>query len=212
MPSRRRALRGASRDGGRSCGRSSALSSRIVAVAGGFAILRLQGIARDLKHARTLLESAGQHVEDGQLQSARTDLASAQQVLTTANGRLYGQVEFDLIAWAPVIRENLDSLRSSVSVALSLVDGGRRLLEITRPLESGEAVSRLPFITPATSEGGPVRRSRGTTARERAPERNITELAVPGRPGRRPPASGLREANRRRRPTGQRRPSALDPR
>ncbi|MEY2452103.1 MAG: hypothetical protein QOD92_1677 [Acidimicrobiaceae bacterium] len=105
-------------------------------VIGGVVAFRLGKIASDFRRARTLIESASTHIEQGQLGPARTELSSAQQLLTTTNGRLYGQPELELVGWVPGIKENLDSLRSSVGLALQMVNGGNTLLEITQPLEN----------------------------------------------------------------------------
>jgi hypothetical protein len=104
-------------------------------IVGAFAALRLASIARDLRKARTLIESASTDVEQGRLGPARGALSEAQTILVRANGDLYGQPELELVGWLPAVGENLDSLQQSVSVALQLVDGGSRLLAITQPLE-----------------------------------------------------------------------------
>jgi hypothetical protein len=105
----------------------------VVGVVVGFRLVR---IANDLRQARTLIDSASSHIEQGQLGPARTELSRAQRLLTATNGKLYGQPELELVGWVPVVHENLESLRTSVGLALRMVSGGNTLLEVTKPLEN----------------------------------------------------------------------------
>lgn len=102
------------------------------------AAIRLVSIASDLRHARSDIDQASADIREGRLSDARAKLTNAEQLLVVANDRMYGRIEFDLIDWAPVIRQNLDALQSSVALALQLVHGGNQLLEITRPLENAQ--------------------------------------------------------------------------
>jgi len=110
----------------------------ILVIVGALAAIRLASIASDLRHARSLIQTAGVDIEQGQLGPARGALTEAEQILVKTNNDLYGQPELELVGWLPVVRENLDSLQNSVTVALQMVDGGNRLLQITQPLENAQ--------------------------------------------------------------------------
>ena len=98
----------------------------------------LFSISHDLRRAQTLIQTAGVEIQDGHLADARTNLASAEQLLINSNDRLYAQVQFDLISWVPGVDENLSSLQDSVALALEMVHGGREMLELTQPLEDSQ--------------------------------------------------------------------------
>ena len=120
-------------------------SVALLLVFGGLAAYRLAGIAQDLRRARTLIESAGNHIEQGQLGSARSELATAQRLLISANGDLYARPELDLVEWVPVVGENIQSLRGSVGIALQMVNGGKELLDLTKPLENTDGKLEVPL-------------------------------------------------------------------
>ena len=84
----------------------------LTVVVGGFAAMSLSSIAGDLKRARTMIDAASAQVIDGRLGEARNNLAAAEQVLIKANGRLYGEAQFDLLGWMPGI-DRTSSLRNS---------------------------------------------------------------------------------------------------
>ena len=112
---------------------------------GALAGLRLLRIANDLKHARTLIETAGPKIENGDIAGARADLQDAQKLLVSSNSSLYNHPEIDAIAWLPVIHENVDALRDTVSLALELVSGGNRILTVAQPLEDTNGRLEVPL-------------------------------------------------------------------
>jgi hypothetical protein len=97
---------------------------------------RLLGAARDLDEAEALVDAAGTALEDGRLGDAREKLGEAQSLLLHTNRALYSAPELELVAWAPVVRQNIESLRDSVGLAATVVNGGRRILDASTPLES----------------------------------------------------------------------------
>lgn len=108
----------------------------------GFRMLR---VAADLRHARTLTTSAGNKIESGELASARADLRQAEQLLIRSNSDLYNRPELDAVGWVPGIRENLDSLRYTVGLALQMVSGGDRILTLSKPLENAQGKLDVPL-------------------------------------------------------------------
>ena len=121
----------------------------VLVVLGIFAAVRLATIAHDLDHARGLLDSASANVEAGQLGAARDELTQAQELLTKSNSRLYNNVSLDVLSILPVFHQNLDSLRSTVGLALRMTDGGTRILAITKPLEGANGHLEVPLLNGA---------------------------------------------------------------
>lgn len=117
----------------------------LVVVLGVLAGVQLMGVAGDLRHARRILDDAGQKVEAGQLTTARTELNNARRLLTRANSGLYGKITLDLVGVLPVARQNLDALRDTVAVALRMADGGERILAITQPFENSAGRLEVPM-------------------------------------------------------------------
>ena len=104
----------------------------IAGLAAGYRILRVE---RDLRRARSLLDQAGTSVEQGNIADAERTLGQAQDLLVHTNNDLYGSTELDIVGWIPVVNQNLDSLRSSVGVALKLASGGDRILRSGQSLQ-----------------------------------------------------------------------------
>jgi Protein of unknown function (DUF4012) len=117
----------------------------LILVAGVIAGVRLARISSDLRRSRDLIESASANVEQGRLAPARGQLAQAEALLVTSNDQLYSSPELDAVGWVPVLHQNLDSLRSSVGVALRLVSGGRKLLDLTQTLEDSSGKLQVPL-------------------------------------------------------------------
>jgi len=117
----------------------------ILVVLGAFAAVRLVRVARDLRDARHLLDSAGQHIENGDLAAARDELARSQQLLTRSNSQLYNSPSLEILGLLPVVHQNLASLRDGVGLALRMTDGGSNILAITKPLESPSGKLEVPF-------------------------------------------------------------------
>ena len=103
----------------------------LAGLAAGYRILRVE---RDLRRARGLLDQAGASVEQGQIADAEHALAQAQELLVHTNNDLYGSTELDIVGWIPIVHQNLESLRSSVGVALELASGGDRILRAGQSL------------------------------------------------------------------------------
>lgn len=116
-----------------------------VVVLGVLAGAQLLRVADDLRSARQLLDDAGQKIEVGQLNTARTDLVRARELLTRANSRLYGKLSLDFVGVLPVARQNLDALRNTVGVALRMADGGERILSVTQPFENSQGNLEVPM-------------------------------------------------------------------
>lgn len=115
-----------------------ALGVIVLAALGGLAILRLSRSGADLRDAQDLVESAATAIQDGRLADARASLGQAEVLVLRANNDLYSSLELQLISWVPVVHENLDSLRDSVGLAATVINGGRRILDAAIPLESPE--------------------------------------------------------------------------
>ena len=117
----------------------------IAVVLGVVATVRLLGIARDLREARQLIDTASVEIEQAQLAPARQHLGEAAGILAGANDSLFSSTELDLVSWAPVVSSNLEALRDSVGHALALTSGGSRLLGITQSLESAQGTLEIPL-------------------------------------------------------------------
>jgi hypothetical protein len=102
----------------------------------GFAMLRLARAGQDLRDAQDLVDVAATAIEDGRLADARSALGDAQGLVLSANNALYQSVEVRLLGWLPIARTNLESLRDSVGLAATVIDGGSRVLAAAQPLES----------------------------------------------------------------------------
>ena len=110
----------------------------LVAAALGWAAVQLRATSGDLRRAQDLVESAVAAVEDGRLAAARSDLDEAERLVIGANTDLYTATGLQLVGWLPVARQNLASLRESVGLAATLIDGGRRILSASAPLEGAD--------------------------------------------------------------------------
>ncbi len=98
--------------------------------------IRLVRIEHRLSHAKDQLDAASAYIEQGRLGEAENALRSARADLVDANAQLYGRVELDLVGWLPVVRQNLDSLRNSVALALTMATGGDRILTAAQTLQT----------------------------------------------------------------------------
>ncbi|MEO7555896.1 MAG: DUF4012 domain-containing protein [Acidimicrobiales bacterium] len=114
-------------------------------VVGGFAAWRIGRIANDLNRARGLIDEAGAQIEAGQIGPAQANLDVAAGLLTGSNAQLHDQPELAIAGIVPVVHQNLASLRATVGVALQLVDGGRRILEVAAPMTDPEGRLQVPL-------------------------------------------------------------------
>jgi hypothetical protein len=108
----------------------------VLILVAGLAGYRMLRVERDLKQARDLIESASTAIEQGRLGDAQSSLVIAEGHLIKANAQLYGRPELEIISWAPVMHQNIESLRSSVSLALHMATGGDHILRAAQPLQS----------------------------------------------------------------------------
>lgn len=109
----------------------------VVALLAGY---RLVDAARDLRAARTQLESAETAIAEGRVADARASLAAASSRLIGAQRSLSkGRLELDIVRALPIAGDNLVDLRESVTLATQLANGGVRILDAAKPLvgESG---------------------------------------------------------------------------
>lgn len=118
----------------------------LVGAAAGFRLLKA---GRDLRAAQSLVESASDALDAGQVERAREDLVEATTRLTRASGQLHGHAELDVVRALPVVGGNLASLRDSVAAATELTSGGVRVLEAGRPLERPDGTLEVPLRTGA---------------------------------------------------------------
>ncbi|MEQ1785421.1 MAG: DUF4012 domain-containing protein, partial [Acidimicrobiales bacterium] len=109
------------------------------------AALRLRSAADDLERAQGLVDTAAVALADGRLGDAEAALLQARGFVVAANGELYGGAEIDLLGALPVSSDNLESLRSSVGLAATVIDGGERILRTSQPLESSDGSLEVPL-------------------------------------------------------------------
>lgn len=117
----------------------------VLGVLGLFGAVRLATVARDLDDAAELVASASDDIEAGQLGRAREQLGRAHELLVTSNDRLYHHPSLDVLGALPVFHQNLEALRDTVGLALRLVDGGGRILEVTEPYEGPDGTLEIPL-------------------------------------------------------------------
>ena len=96
---------------------------------------RIVGAARDLRAARTLLDTAGQAIEDGRIADGQAALGQASHRLAGAQSALSkGRLELDVVRAIPIAGNNLKDLRNSIVLANQLSNGGARILAAAAPL------------------------------------------------------------------------------
>ena len=116
-----------------------------LAVAGALAAVTLGRIARDLRQARDLVTASGQAVEQGRLAESQAGLRAARDLLVRSNSRLHTSPWIELIEWAPVASQNIESLRLSTATALTLVAGGDSILTAAAPLQDDTGHLQVPL-------------------------------------------------------------------
>ena len=97
--------------------------------------VRIRGVAVDLRDAHDALLTAEQDAREGRLLTARGSLTKAERLVARANGTLHTSPELSAARLVPVVRQNIDALRRSVALALTLTNGGRSILDAAKPLE-----------------------------------------------------------------------------
>jgi hypothetical protein len=125
-----------------------ALFLLVVGVLAGF---RLWRIADRLENARAMLDTVEEAVQQGNLGLAQQRLDEAQAQMLRANGdvRDVHSPELGLVAWLPVVTQNMDALRASVETGLQLVNGGQDILTAARPLADATGRVQVPLSTGA---------------------------------------------------------------
>jgi hypothetical protein len=109
------------------------------------AAFRIAQIGTDLRSAKNELEAAEAMLKAGQPAAARAALSRGNQRVAHANSVVHGSPELSVLELIPVARQNLAALKTSVSVALRLAGGGRRLLDIAQPLEASNGQFEVPL-------------------------------------------------------------------
>jgi hypothetical protein len=98
----------------------------LVGLLAGYRILDAVG---DLRAARSLLETAGDAIEDGRIADGQAALAQASSRLAKAQSSLSkGRLELDVVRALPIAGDNLVDLRRSITYANQLSNGGSRIL------------------------------------------------------------------------------------
>lgn len=106
---------------------------------------RLLTVADDLREARDGIRAAAVQIEAGRLADAQATLDEVQDRLVGANASLSNAPDLNILGLLPVVRQNIESLRGSVRVALELVAGGSRVLAGTEDLQTPEGDLEIPL-------------------------------------------------------------------
>ena len=120
----------------------------LLLVIGALAGFRLWRIANRLENARAMLDTVEASVRQGNLGQAQERLDDAQAQMLRANGDVHSP-ELGLVAWLPVVTQNMDALRASVEIGLQLVNGGQDILTAARPLADANGRLQVPLSTGA---------------------------------------------------------------
>lgn len=107
----------------------------VFTVAAVVAIFHARSLERRLSTVPSLLRTADTDVVDGRLAAAQDQLTAAERALEDVNGSLYNSFDFSLAGVLPVARQNLRAVRNSVGLGLSMVAGGREILNAAAPLK-----------------------------------------------------------------------------
>jgi hypothetical protein len=107
------------------------------ALAAGIAVSVLP-VARDLREAERLVDRATVELQEGRLDSARRDLARAQDLVLAANETLRTSPVLAAVGWLPGLAQNVRSLEDSIGIAARMVHGGNRILAVSGPLQSAD--------------------------------------------------------------------------
>jgi hypothetical protein len=136
-------------------------------VAGAFLVVgllagyRLLDATGDLRAARSLLETAGEAIEDGRIADGTDALRKASSRLAGAQSTLSkGHLELDVLRALPIAGDNLVDLRRSITYASELSNGGARILDAAAPLvgatgrlDVGLAHGQVPLAPVASALG-----------------------------------------------------------
>jgi hypothetical protein len=84
--------------------------------------------------ANATLKRVDPHLRAGDFAAVDNDLQAAEAALVHANDVLRSSPELTVGNVVPVVHQNIAAVRRSVSLALRLVDGGRRVMLVAQPL------------------------------------------------------------------------------
>ena len=114
----------------------------LLGLAAGF---RLFQAARQLRSAESLLNDAGDALEQNRVADAVLLLDRATGRLGSASQALDGHLELDVFKPVPVLGDNLRALRRSVARATQLAVGGSGLLQAASPLQQANGSLEVPL-------------------------------------------------------------------
>jgi hypothetical protein len=114
----------------------------LVGLAAGF---RLFQAARQLRSAESLLNDAGDALEQNQVAHAVQLLDQASSRLGSASRSLDNHLELDVLKPVPVLGDNLRALRRSVARATQLSVGGSGILQAAEPLQQANGSLEVPL-------------------------------------------------------------------
>jgi hypothetical protein len=117
----------------------------IPAVVGALGLVNLVRAASHLSTARQAIQAAQTDVQAGRLNEAGRRLAVAEKELTSGTLIVHKSASLNLLGILPVAHQNLEAIKRSVSLALVMTNGGRRLVELARPLEGPNGRIEVPL-------------------------------------------------------------------
>jgi hypothetical protein len=112
---------------------------------GALAAYRLVRVSRDLTAGKTALVLVEARLKSQDLLGAKQTMAVAHARVVRANTRLHNSPELSLVNLVPVVHQNLRAIRDSVDLAVTLVDGGVRLLDSATPLANAAGRIEVPL-------------------------------------------------------------------
>jgi uncharacterized protein DUF4012 len=132
---------------------------------------RLSRVSRSLSTATATLERVDPHLRTGDFAAVDKDLQDAEAELVKANNTLRSSPELSIGNVVPVLHQNIAAVRRSVSLALRLVDGGRRVMVAAQPLRTPDG----KFVVSLRGGGIPL-----TTVRALVTELDNIAFDLPG--------------------------------
>lgn len=113
-----------------------ALAALLLAVVAGATVVDVVRIGRDVRTVEGLVDDAAEALRDGRLADARRALGDAQTRIARSNDALHTSLGLSVLRIVPGVGANLRVLESSIDLAAVVVHGGRRILDLSSPLES----------------------------------------------------------------------------
>jgi len=108
----------------------------VLVVALGATLFDAVRVGRDLQAVEGLVEDAAEALRDGRLGDARAALADAESRVIRSNDALHTSVGLSALRALPLAGDNLRSLQASIDLAAVVIHGGRRIVDLSGPLES----------------------------------------------------------------------------